>query len=298
MTDRTSNYIPQNPLLARQVACCETSVPNAIEVPSRSRPPPAPEPTSHLPQLKAASERAACEARNLLLISMRSSQGGAARTHHRHRQCSSRAVAEHRRLVGSAMGKAAVSWRVDAGDKLWPWLRAVGGGHGGLWVALSSQTRAVRRSGCSSSSSRFEPGVAGRGDSGLGGVRAAGGEGARGRRRRGTVGWGRGPPPALGEAVTGECGGAGLLQHVEPVGQVGGRGRLQPNTWTWMHGAFIARCVTQSVAPWARWEGSGKDEGRDHLQLPLALERVVSGHEVEAVGPVGVEYLGLVAVPG
>ena len=110
----------------------------------------------------------------------------------------------------------------------------------------------------------------------------------------GRKGW----PPALGEAVAGECGGAGLLQHVEPVGQVGGRGRLQPNTWTWMHGAFIARCVAQSVAPWARWEGSGKDEGRDHLQLPLALERVVSGHEVEAVGPVGVEYLGLVAVPG
>ena len=185
MTDRTSNYIPQNPLLARQVACCETSVPNAIEVPSRSRPPPAPEPTSHLPQLKAASERAACEARNLLLISMRSSQGGAARTHHRHRQCSSRAVAEHRRLVGSAMGKAAVSWRVDAGDKLWPWLRAVGGGHGGLWVALSSQTRAVRRSGCSSSSSRLEPGVAGRGDSACGPRGGRGREGGEGGGRWG-----------------------------------------------------------------------------------------------------------------
>ena len=60
-----------------------------------------------------------------------------------------------------------------------------------------------------------------------------------------------------------------------------------------LHGALHSEYTGEWVGgQWAGWEGGGR------LQLPLALERVVGGHEVEAVRPVGVEDLGLVPVPG
>ena len=168
-------------LAPRHVACC-----TSVKYASRHRPSRLPPASAHIPPhaTEGCQRAAVCEARNLLLISLRSSRSGATGTQHRRGRPSSvvRAVAEHGCLVGSAMGQAAFSWRVTVKDKRRSGLGAVGGRQGGLWV-FSAVRRSARAAQDALSRSGPGQGGATRGWAGCG----PRGEGARGRGRRGGV---------------------------------------------------------------------------------------------------------------